>query len=468
MKKAVYLFLINLMLTLPAFGDHLFGGDISFNCLGNNQYHISVIFYSDCFAILPPATLVLNVANNCGAIPSTYTLIQTAAGSVPLSTNCPSNVCDGGGINPGVYKTEFDTIITLTSACANWHVSVDEGTRTSYVNIFDQSTSHQLYLFTIINNTIPCEDSPVLSEPNWMACLDTLNCFTAGLNSTNDSTTWEFIAPRQDSNVFVPYNTGYSVLYPMDLSTPLMIDSTGKFCFNTSTQLWTNYTILGSNYRNGILTGQSMRDMSMLLVDCTTNPDLTGINGNTNTDTVACANTMMCYNIFSTGIVSTDSTFLSWDSGVPGNLTVYSGLNESATFCWTPQLSDTGHKCFTAFASQIGCPGNRTNQKTFCIDVLDSAACAIFMNQQEIDALDEITLYPQPATDYLKLNFKNNHTDISIKIFDVNGRFIMSINNFGNVSPEIHVGNLIPGVYQLQILNHGNILVKNIKFVKAD
>ncbi|MEC4049989.1 T9SS type A sorting domain-containing protein [Flavobacterium sp. SUN046] len=69
-----------------------------------------------------------------------------------------------------------------------------------------------------------------------------------------------------------------------------------------------------------------------------------------------------------------------------------------------------------------------------------------------------MTVYPNPATDYL--NVKSDLKIKDVKIFDFNGRFINQI-EFNN--EKVYIGNLEPGIYITKISDEdGNLTVRKI------
>ena len=50
-----------------AFASHAQSADITYQCLGGNQYEISLSFYRDCAGVAAPGTVTINLASaSCG------------------------------------------------------------------------------------------------------------------------------------------------------------------------------------------------------------------------------------------------------------------------------------------------------------------------------------------------------------------------------------------------------------------
>lgn len=75
---------------------------------------------------------------------------------------------------------------------------------------------------------------------------------------------------------------------------------------------------------------------------------------------------------------------------------------------------------------------------------------------------NEITIYPNPASTLINVALENL-IPIKITIFDINGRALTSENTYHNKT-DIYVGNLVDGIYIIQIITDKGIYSK--KFVK--
>lgn len=71
----------------------------------------------------------------------------------------------------------------------------------------------------------------------------------------------------------------------------------------------------------------------------------------------------------------------------------------------------------------------------------------------------EISIYPNPTSDYLFIENKNNHQISSISLFDANGRFIRSVKDD---SSPIDLSDLTKGIYFVNIIADNNIINKKV------
>ena len=75
---------------------------------------------------------------------------------------------------------------------------------------------------------------------------------------------------------------------------------------------------------------------------------------------------------------------------------------------------------------------------------------------EEIEEALEIVLYPNPAK--TMLNIENATEDVHI--FDITGRMVMKVNNYGETLLQINVSNLSRGMYFVRIGNYTTKFVK--------
>ncbi|MBP7388917.1 MAG: hypothetical protein KA841_00855, partial [Chitinophagales bacterium] len=63
---AALLFFAAFFFTNTASASHIMGSDISFRCLGGNQYEVVVTVYRDCSGISVPGTIPVDISSTCG------------------------------------------------------------------------------------------------------------------------------------------------------------------------------------------------------------------------------------------------------------------------------------------------------------------------------------------------------------------------------------------------------------------
>jgi gliding motility-associated-like protein len=304
---------------------HNVGADISYRCLGNNQYEITLNYYRDCNGIGSPTTVNFNVnsPSNCGAALTNVLATQTANSGREVSQLCPAllpqSTC-GNGTLPGVEVYTYVATITLPSECADWTVSYSDCCRNAGVtNLVNGGAG--IYVETIINNTNGlCNSSPVFTTlPVPYICSGQPFSFNHGaIDVDGDSLVFSIIEPRDAGNAILAYGAGFSI------AAPLATAPANTFGFNTATGQMTFtpngaqlavVAVLVIEYRNGVEIGRTMRDIQIVVLNNCTNlatvpPNAPVVNAGGSYDPatssfVVCAGEQL---IFSFGVRDPDAT----------------------------------------------------------------------------------------------------------------------------------------------------------------
>lgn len=82
-------------------------------------------------------------------------------------------------------------------------------------------------------------------------------------------------------------------------------------------------------------------------------------------------------------------------------------------------------------------------------------SCGSALSIPEVELDKGISVYPNPTTGLLNIQFSDNHQEVKLEIYDVNGRKnlqkrVMSISQ--NNMESLHLDHLTPGIYMLRIL----------------
>lgn len=380
-QKLLFACFLFLSLTLPfknAKASHAMGADITYTCLGNNQYLLTFSFYRDCVGITPSNSMDIEIHNGCG-FNDTVVFINQQGPPVDVPTVCPSatTTCHGG-TNVGIQQYTYSGIITLPGPCANWTVGHAENARNSAITTITGAGSDNLYVYSMINNTNGfCNNSPTFSNPPVpSACLGQNYCFNHGaFDLEGDSLAYQMITPLTTSNGdTVTYLAGYSATQPVLSAPPVRFtQSNGDICIVPQQQEVTVFAVLVNEYRNGVLIGQVERDIQLNVINCSNIiPNVTGINGTPLSTASICANAPYCFVLGSADPDAVNTTTLTWDASIPGaTFTTTGGHRDSATFCWTPTTSDISNvpHCFTVTVKDDNCPYQGQQIKSYCLTV---------------------------------------------------------------------------------------------------
>jgi hypothetical protein len=97
---------------------HAQSADITYQCLGANQYEVGVSFYQDFAAVKTPSTNTINTTSATCAQNFNTTLFQIPGTGIDVSPiyNTMVSECNGGNM-PGVEESVYRGIINLTNQC---------------------------------------------------------------------------------------------------------------------------------------------------------------------------------------------------------------------------------------------------------------------------------------------------------------------------------------------------------------
>jgi gliding motility-associated-like protein len=413
MKFKLYLPVVSLLLflLLPFFSQtakasHAMGADLQYQCLGNNQYKITLRFYRDCTGISAPTqpTVQLTAPGCTGASTLNLTLqINPLLNGVEVSQLCPSQLSQSGcnytGTGnppyPGVKVYEYTGTITLPVACNNWRVRFTESAR-NFSNNLVNSTGNNLSIEAIINNTINpntgqsyCNNSSVFSSlPVPFVCANNPVTYNHGaVDPDGDSLVYSLIYPLGTNYAPMTFNTGWSVNNPVRTSPPNSFQfstSTGQMNFTPAQQEIDVLAIRVDEYRNGVLVGSTIRDIQISIINCAistpTQQPITNVQNGNQVDSLkvqACPNTPLQFEILCTDPANHNITLSSningTPSAIPGATLTQIGTGDTVTarINWTPQPSDTGCHDFILIAKNDDCPINGSYIRVYTICVFN-------------------------------------------------------------------------------------------------
>lgn len=379
-KITLQKFLVVLILVLfgtSSYASHVQGGDLTYRCLGGNQYEITLALYRDCAGISAPTSVSINYKSVSCGINLNVTLNKIAGTGIEVTPICTSLTTQcAGGTYPGVQEYIYRGIVTLPP-CSDWVLSYSISARNAAINTIVSPSSQNMYIQATLNNlTFPCNNSPSFTNrPVPFICVGQPFCYNNGSNDADgDSLYYTLVTPMTSPTTSVTYVSPYTATQPLLSSPPCTFNPlTGDLCMTPTTIQVTVMAVLVSEYRGGVLVGTVMRDIQIRTVTCTNNnPYLNGIN-NTGAYTLnACAGVPLSFNIPSFDIDGSQNVVLTWNSGIPGaTFNPGSGSRPTGVFTWTPTMSDVGttSNCFTVKVTDNNCPFNGSQTYSFCITV---------------------------------------------------------------------------------------------------
>lgn len=380
--------------TFYTYASHISGGQITYNCLGNNQYEIKLTYFWDCAGGFNPGSQHTINVSGCG---------QNLSLTVTQSTLTPGDGVLAGGLCPTAStvttckkRIDYTGIITLPSACNSWTFSIGSCCRGGNITNITGGTGASYYHFATLNNTsVTCNDSPDITIdqlPNF--CLNQPACFNLGAVELDGHTlSYAFVGAYQTNSTFVTYGAGYSGTSPI---TGITINpSTGQINFTPTTLGDFVIVVQVTEYdAAGNIIGTIMRDFQVIVTNCTnqTVPCGQGAITNVTSGTVPggaqntlqiCENIPFCFDVnFSDPDVNDSIKVTSPNIAqtLPGStmvMTYTPGIKNQikVRICWTPPQGSSGlNTSFVLIVKDNACPVPGTQVINYFIDVLPATS----------------------------------------------------------------------------------------------
>ncbi|MCX6295115.1 MAG: PKD domain-containing protein [Bacteroidetes bacterium] len=361
-----------------AFASHAQSADITYRCLGGNQYEISLSFYRDCAGVAAPTTASINIASASCSQNYDITLNKIPGTGIEVSPICALLTTEcAGGAYPGVQEYIYRGITTLPASCIDWVFSFTLCCRNASIGTILTPSADNIYVEAHLDNLdFPCNSSPVFSnDPVPFVCANQPYCFNNGSTDPDgDSLYFTLITPQTGPTTTVTYLTPYSAAQPLASFPAVSFNNlTGDMCMTPTMIQVTVFAVLVQEYRYEMLVGSVVRDIQMRTISCTnTNPYVAGINNTGNYSLNACAGLPISFNINTFDVDSSQNVSIVWNSGISGaTFTSSGGSRPTGTFTWTPTAADisTASHCFTITVQDDNCPYNGSQTFSFCITV---------------------------------------------------------------------------------------------------
>ena len=212
-KNYFFLIILFFLFFIPeSKASHLLGSDITYSCIGNNQYLVTLTLYRDCAGIIAPGTQTLDYSSSCG----NGTIALNRIDQNDITPLCPTETssCSGGGTY-GVQENIYQGTLTLPpNICNDWVLSWQECCRNDAINTLNGAGSQNMYNSTLLDNTLNpnCNSSPIFNNtPGSFVCINQPYTYNHGVSDIDgDSLYFSLGSCYQSSSSQVVYASGYS------------------------------------------------------------------------------------------------------------------------------------------------------------------------------------------------------------------------------------------------------------------
>lgn len=375
LKKFILLFSFILFFSGYSKASHVAGSEIYYQCIGPNQYRVTLIIYRDCHGISSPTTEQLNYSSvSCNVNAVANLNLVSVTDITPL---CPSetSACSGTGTY-GFEKYQYQGIITLPTGCADWILSYDMCCRNDAITNLSAPGSNSLFIQSTLNNALtPCNSSPTFaSNPQLFGCAgQPINFQQLATDPDGDALVYSLVNASTASGTSVSYNGGFSGANPFTV--PASIDPlTGQITFTPDVPQVAVVAVRVEEYRGGVLIGTTMRDIQFTISACSnTPPTLSGINNVPGDYSITtCAGTPLCFTVNANDSDPGQSVTMSMANSIPGSTFTQtgSGASRTGTFCWSPSAANVGTYYINVTTQDNACPLVAQSAQVYTINVI--------------------------------------------------------------------------------------------------
>jgi len=289
MLKHLYLILIFVFALIQGHAAHLVGGEISYTCLGNNQYQIKLKIYRDCNSTGAPFDVNALIGVWDKLTGAYVTGASPTPGNIILLPNTVSNPCLQSPPNICTEMATYTAIVTLLPNTNGYVITYQRCCRNGTINnVPNPGAWGNTYTIEVPPAALAvCNSSPeIIPNPPIVLCAnDTLILNSFAAEPDGDSLYYEFCNPLHGASqnapmpsplpppyVAVPFLPPYSATYPMPASPVLQINpSTGVITGRPTMLGQFVFAICVSEYRNGQLLSKVMRDYQFNVTNCQSN-----------------------------------------------------------------------------------------------------------------------------------------------------------------------------------------------------
>jgi gliding motility-associated-like protein len=333
MKKALWLLLmVGLFGPKAAKATHIIGGEIYYDCLGNNQFRITLKLYRDCLLGQAPFDSPANVAlyKASGELVSNIELDFPGSQELEINALTP---CYQDNAQVCVEEAIYTKVVTLSPTPGGYTLAYQRCCRNeSILNIFNPGDTGSTYTIQIPESAFTdCNSSPRYNVfPPIVLCINDPLIFDHGASDPDgDSLVYTLCNPFEGASTtdpmpippaappynFVNFIPPYSANNPLASTPPAAVDPVnGQLSGFPTLQGQFVVAVCVSEYRNGVLLSTNKRDFQFNVINCNgiSIADFSAPSADVNLGSVC--NGLMVNFVNESAF----SSFYQWDFGVPG------------------------------------------------------------------------------------------------------------------------------------------------------
>ena len=368
-----------------SFATHIVGVDLSYSWVTGTTYKITLVAYGDCagasFPSLPGSTPLICIYDGNTSVASISLALQPPTAGIEITPVCPadSNKTQCTNISfsiPGIKKFVYSGNYTLPYNSAVWRFLFtgnmgpsggSAGRGSTITNISSPGTSI-IQLVDTLNNLSSHNTSPALTVlPTPFFCLNQPDNYNPGATDIDADSLSFALVPAIDGTTScatlgspVTYVSPYSGTSPLATSSFLFDPHTGQITFSPNILQRSLVVYNVEEYRGGTLVGTCQREMTFLVLTCTSIAPTGGYTSATAGTIIDSTDYSICANVGAFAI-----TMIPKEIDTSNNINVTAtGLPTGVTF--TTVNNNTNHPICTISGTTTGlAPGTYIYYVTF-------------------------------------------------------------------------------------------------------
>lgn len=392
-----------LLSVVKLYASHIYGSDLSYTYVNDSTYLVTLTMYGDCggaiFNTLSTATPQVILFNGSVQVQAKNLTIQTPSAGTEITPVCASqlgntNCVNPSGTVPGVKKFVYTGTFTVKPRSANWKFQFTgtmgggsaAGRSNSITNIIFSlpGGGSTMMLEATLNNLSNNNSSPEFTNiPTPFFCINKSAGYNLGsVDADGDSLVYSLVSGLDAATTVVSYKFGFSGTAPLAVTsgTFSFSTSTGQLAFTPNATQRSLVVYKVSEYRNGVLIGTSMREMTFVVLNnCNNTAPSGGISNITGATSVNNTTIKVCQGVgnISFNVNPTDpdtNTINIQSSGVPSgasfNVTNNNTVTPTGSFSWNVSSVAAGTYNFFLTYTDNGCPLSSKQTQAYTIVVL--------------------------------------------------------------------------------------------------
>lgn len=250
---------------------HIVGGEITYECVGQDSFLITTTLFRDCSGANTLATIPMNFVSTCGGSVSATLARQTVT---EVSQLCPTQLtnstCNGGTLL-GLERHIYTGIVVLSAPCNSWTMSYSVCCRPNMISNLTNPGSLFTYLYANMYSLVDsCNSSPYFTSPGtpsvYLNQLANLNLTAA--DADGDSLAYFMSPGYENSTTLVPYSGTYTAFQPLPGANLVLNSQTGQLTFTPNATGTFVVVVRVEEYdrTTGVIKGAVIRDFIISVV----------------------------------------------------------------------------------------------------------------------------------------------------------------------------------------------------------